>query len=128
MSGKETAIKFAVFEDVGLVTTQKCLQCSKTFKSEYELNQHMHEHANAEGVQKCSLCEKTFSTVKRLNSHSCSNILILKCQECGKTFNKNKNLQRHIGVHGKKDPHFVFDAESVIAMAKDVNIRYCTKL
>ena len=113
-----------MFEDIGFVQTKRCDKCHETFKNEFELNEHLSEHETA-GSKTCSFCEKKFSSAKTLNSHSCSilNTLKVKCNDCGKTFKKHSLLQRHVGVHGKKTPNFVFNAKSIIAMAKDVKIR-----
>ena len=87
---------------------KKCSMCSKSFKTELKLQEHMKTHK----VKICSICEKQFRRPFLFKKHKreahCGTVetrkVIKRCSECGKVFNRPWRLKKHLeDKHGAEE-------------------------
>ncbi|XP_044741945.1 zinc finger protein 675-like isoform X2 [Chrysoperla carnea] len=76
-----------------------CLKCSKTFREESALTNHVEKTHSKE--YKCEFCEKVFSTSFRLSTHRRLHTQEKPyiCQDCGKSWIDKSSLTKHIDAH-----------------------------
>ncbi|XP_022104890.1 protein hunchback-like [Acanthaster planci] len=72
----------------------KCVKCSSSFNSSYELSIHWQEEHREN--YKCKRCERCFAKKHNLLRHNCVNA----CNICGQQFTRRYNLKLHMQVHG----------------------------
>lgn len=85
-----------------LITPQKI--CNYTFKSIYELKNHISRHHTKIKTHACNFCDKKFTTEAEKKRHE--NYVHLKfkkfnCLLCEKSFVEKCKLKRHMKVHNK---------------------------
>ncbi|XP_077863004.1 zinc finger protein 423-like [Saccoglossus kowalevskii] len=109
----------------------QCIECSRTFSSHTNLQNHMKIHLTKDKTYKCSLCPEVFSTTVDMQqhyfrTHSESELgqrkKTYKCAQCDKVFPCMSNLQGHMRIHtlGKKYPCSI--CHKVFALARNLTI------
>ncbi|KAH8333544.1 hypothetical protein KR059_000642, partial [Drosophila kikkawai] len=80
--------------------TYKCPHCTKSFKYESFLQQHIRKHTG-ERPFKCSQCQKDFTTQQQFSLHFKSHpqTQIFKCSHCGLVFSKLEEHEAHLKTH-----------------------------
>uniref|UniRef100_A0A8D8SY70 Zinc finger protein 28 homolog n=1 Tax=Cacopsylla melanoneura TaxID=428564 RepID=A0A8D8SY70_9HEMI len=85
--------------------TFSCTLCSKTFKKEPHLLQHLKTH---EGKQwECKLCSKLFTTKYFLKKHNRLHTgeTPYKCHQCDKAFTFQQSFHKHLLYHSDEKPY-----------------------
>ena len=85
----------------------RCINCSKTFKLESDIQRHMFTHTSVRPF-KCTLCTKSYTCKSSLKQHINLNHGKLKqkllCVFCARTFNTQQDLDRHVTTHTGAKP------------------------
>lgn len=76
----------------------QCPECSKEFKNDQYLKEHMQVHSSLDTKVKCDLCDKFFHSAIRLKKHK--KIVHpdkpkIRCEKCDKEFAHAHYLRRH---------------------------------
>lgn len=84
-----------------------CEVCSKTFKSNRNLNDHLRRVHTKEKKHQCSYCDKKFVDRYMLRVHvRChTGVRPYQCTFCEKTFIRSDGLKEHITTHGQRVLH-----------------------
>ncbi|XP_021961651.2 zinc finger protein 724-like [Folsomia candida] len=88
----------------------ECSKCSKAFKANYELTQHMVTHDPGAEV-KCEVCGKIYRNKFALSTHKSKlhNTMVgrrrFPCTLYGKEFQTKAELDQHILTHPTEKPH-----------------------
>nr|XP_043883708.1 zinc finger protein 345-like isoform X4 [Solea senegalensis] len=83
-----------------------CLECDKTFKSEYYFKIHQRIHSG-DSPYICSECGKSFVTGNALKKHELTHTgeRNFHCNQCGKAFSQSSHLKVHLKTHTGERPH-----------------------
>ncbi|XP_031332750.1 gastrula zinc finger protein XlCGF52.1-like isoform X2 [Photinus pyralis] len=84
-----------------------CEVCSKTFKSNRNLNDHLRRVHTKEKKHTCSYCDKKFVDRYMLSVHiRChTGVRPYQCNFCKKSFIRSDGLKEHIAIHGQRIMH-----------------------
>ncbi|XP_017032688.1 zinc finger protein Paris-like [Drosophila kikkawai] len=101
--------------------TYKCPHCTKSFKYESFLQQHIRKHTG-ERPFKCSQCQKDFTTQQQFSLHFKSHpqTQIFKCSHCGLVFSKLEEHEAHLKTHIKKKIK-CFNSQKHFSSARKLN-------
>uniref|UniRef100_A0A8C6THH8 C2H2-type domain-containing protein n=1 Tax=Neogobius melanostomus TaxID=47308 RepID=A0A8C6THH8_9GOBI len=98
--------KSATDHATGYERPHRCAECSRTFKSEKNLNKHLQLHAG-QGAITCHVCSKVFSHKsmyrKHLRLHTGQRPY--SCSVCERRFNSRGHLKEHARSHTGEKPY-----------------------
>ena len=104
----------------------KCEICTKMFKSNNHLQQHLKTHSD-EKHYSCNLCSKSFKWDSSLNTHiqAAHNPSgpAFKCDQCDKCFSDRNNLKKHLYVHSDIKPYICSFCKKGTGIL--INLRCC---
>eukprot|EP00088_Acartia_fossae_P048381 TRINITY_DN5278_c0_g1_i11.p1 TRINITY_DN5278_c0_g1~~TRINITY_DN5278_c0_g1_i11.p1 ORF type:complete len:542 (-),score=50.84 TRINITY_DN5278_c0_g1_i11:660-2285(-) len=82
-------------------TKNQCSECQRSFKSKYQLKQHISQvHENVK-AHSCKFCEKSFREKTSLKNHILTHTdeRPFPCDKCDKRFRRKESLQYHQQSH-----------------------------
>jgi hypothetical protein len=88
-------------EDITITNKRyQCIKCQKSFGSESEIKEHVHNHMMNEGSIQCKLCDKEFDTPAKLQNHLIDHNFNggneYSCHLCSIRFSSSQTLQTHM--------------------------------
>lgn len=78
----------------------QCKECSKKFKSVYNLRKHVRNHTS----EKCAGCGRGFLSKSQLAKHVSMCVKPYQCEECDERFIYIGNLSEHMKFHRGEEP------------------------
>lgn len=88
-------------DDSILLESKTCTQCSRKFRSDVDLQNHMKMHVSPNERYKCDICDRRFTVLSNYNAHKRfhEREKPFRCTVCGKNFRLQKSLNAHMLLH-----------------------------